>query len=283
MSPRRGRHVSYRICRDPSLQRIRTRSRLWLRLPVSGWSRLRVPLPRQLVEVAHAETVVGPLLVEDGAEALPHRRPLAYGGHPSSSGTGAVCASCSGVTSASHASISDACRSRTPSTSSRLGRADGSSPCSSWSVHERRSQTHGRERLGQPEHAASEPRVVHEDEVTQGLDHRPLAVDAVMLAALGHGPDPLDGRGPVVPQLPPGLRRSAGSSDRISSRTGCRRSSSASTYGMTSTPLTTRLVTRPSISASCMTTPTSRALLRSHSRNSAPVRSSSSKRRMRTG
>ena len=44
-------------------------------------------------------------------------------------------------------------------------------------------------------------------------------------------------------------------------------------------PLTTRLVTRPSISASCMTTPTSRALLKSHSRNYAPVRSSSSKRR----
>ena len=43
-------------------------------------------------------------------------------------------------------------------------------------------------------------------------------------------------------------------------------------------PLTTRLVTRPSISASCMTTPTSRALLKSHSRNYAPVRSSSSKR-----
>ena len=48
-------------------------------------------------------------------------------------------------------------------------------------------------------------------------------------------------------------------------------------------PLTTRLVTRPSISASCMTTPTSRALLKSHSRNYAPVRSSSSKRRTQTG
>ena len=46
---------------------------------------------------------------------------------------------------------------------------------------------------------------MHEDEVTQGLDHRPLAVDSVMLAALGHGPDPLGGRGPVVPQPPPGL------------------------------------------------------------------------------
>src|SRR5262245_52900825 len=49
---------------------------------------------------------------------------------------------------------------------------------------------------------------------------------------------------------------------------------------MTSTPLTTRLVTSPSISASCMTTPMRRALLRSHSRNSAPDRSSSTKRVM---
>ena len=54
--------------------------------------------------------------------------------------------------------------------------------------HERRCQSHRRERLGQPEYAAPEPRVVHEDEVTRGLDHRPLAVDAVMLTALGHGP-----------------------------------------------------------------------------------------------
>jgi len=43
--------------------------------------------------------------------------------------------------------------------------------------------------------------------VTQGLDHRPLTVDAAMLAPLGHGPDPLDGPGPVVPQLPPPLRQ----------------------------------------------------------------------------
>lgn len=55
------------------------------------------------------------------------------------------------------------------------------------------------------------------------------------------------GRGPAGPQLPPAQasRRSDGSSDRISSRTGCWRSSSASTYGITGTPLTTRLATRP--------------------------------------
>ena len=42
---------------------------------------------------------------------------------------------------------------------------------------------------------------------------------------------------------------------------------------VTSTPLTTRLVTSPSITASCMTTPIRRARVKSHSRNSASVRS----------
>ena len=46
---------------------------------------------------------------------------------------------------------------------------------------------------------------MHEDEVPHGLDHRPLAVDAVMLAALGHRPGPLDCRGPGMPQLSPRL------------------------------------------------------------------------------
>ena len=70
--------------------------------------------------------------------------------------------------------------------------------------------------------------------------------------------------------------RAARHTRRISSRTGCRRSSSASTYDVTSTPLTTKLLTSPSITASCITTPISRARLKSHSRNSAPVRSWSS-------
>lgn len=46
---------------------------------------------------------------------------------------------------------------------------------------------------------------MHEDKVAQGFDHRPLAVDAVMVAVLGHGPNSLRGPRPVVPQLPPGL------------------------------------------------------------------------------
>src|SRR5512141_548920 len=44
---------------------------------------------------------------------------------------------------------------------------------------------------------------------------------------------------------------------------------------MTSTPFTTRSLTSPSITASCMTTPIRRVLSRLHSRNSAPSRSSS--------
>jgi hypothetical protein len=46
---------------------------------------------------------------------------------------------------------------------------------------------------------------VHEDEVAQGLDHGPLAVNTVMLRVLGHGPDALCRAHPVVTQLSPGL------------------------------------------------------------------------------
>src|SRR6478672_11869780 len=49
---------------------------------------------------------------------------------------------------------------------------------------------------------------------------------------------------------------------------------------MTSTPFTTRLVTSPSITASCMITPIRRVLFRLHSRNSAPSMSSSTYRFM---
>jgi len=78
-------------------------------------------------------------------------------------------------------------------------------------------------------------------------------------------------------------RSSAGSSERISTRTGCRRSSFASTYAVTSTPFTTRLLTRPSITASCMTTPINLARSSTHSRNSASVRSWSMNRSMPAG
>jgi hypothetical protein len=38
-----------------------------------------------------------------------------------------------------------------------------------------------------------------------GLDHRPLAVDAVMLTARRHGPGPIGSRGAGLPQLSPTL------------------------------------------------------------------------------
>jgi hypothetical protein len=75
----------------------------------------------------------GPSLVEDGAKALPHPPPLGVRATHRRGGTGAVSASCSAVTSPSHAASSDGCRSPTPSTSSRVGRLERSSPCSSWS------------------------------------------------------------------------------------------------------------------------------------------------------
>src|SRR4051794_24946311 len=48
--------------------------------------------------------------------------------------------------------------------------------------------------------------VVHEDKVTKGFDHRPLTVDAVMFAVLGHAPDSYGGRRPVVAQSSPSRR-----------------------------------------------------------------------------
>ena len=156
------------------------------------------------------------------------RRPFAYGGHRPSSGTGAVWASCCGVTPASHVSISDACRSRTASTSSRLGRAARSRP--SCSAREHRADPHRRERLGQPEDATPEPRVVDEDQVAQRLDHRPLTVHAAMLAPLGHRPHPLDGLCPVIPSCRHAsaqVGRVVGPDQQSHRR---RRSSSASTY-----------------------------------------------------
>ena len=85
------------------------------------------------IEVAHAEAVVRPLLAQHHVHALEHRFPPAYGGHPRPAGTGAGADSSSGVTADSQRSSSAPCTSRTASTSSRLGAAARSRPCSSWS------------------------------------------------------------------------------------------------------------------------------------------------------
>jgi hypothetical protein len=101
------------------------------------------------------------------------------------------------------------------------------------------------ERLGRTQAAAAEPRVVHEHQMAQRLYRRPLAADALVFGASG-----IPRSRSIVAAQPArscrkACRKSAGSAERISSRTGCRRSSSASTYDVTSTPLTTKLLTSP--------------------------------------
>src|SRR5215469_6904872 len=202
--------------------------------------------------------------------------PLAYGGQPWPAGTGAGADSSSGVTVDSQRPSSAPCTSRTASTSSRLGVAARSRPCSSWS---------GTKSDASPiaVNGPADPRQQrrNHESCTNTRWRRVSTAD--------HSPptrwcsEPLGipwSRPSVAAQSARSCReascRSAGSAERMSSRTGWRRSSSASTYDVTSTPLTTRLLTSPSMTASCITTPIRRARVKSHSRNSASVRSSSS-------
>src|SRR4051794_13580064 len=161
-------------------------------------------LIRQFVQVTTAEPVVSPLLVEHGAEALPHRSPLGVRG-PS-----LVVRDRRGLRELIRRDLGQPCLdlgSLPDSYGEHLVEARlGGRVEPVLLVHDGRwTQSYGRERLGEPEHAASEPRVMYEDKVAQGFDHRPLAVDAVMFAVLGHGPNSLGSRRPIVPQLPPGL------------------------------------------------------------------------------
>src|SRR5262249_14596948 len=202
--------------------------------------------------------------------------PLAYGGQPRPAGTGAGADSSSGVTVDSQRSSSASCTSRTASTSSRLGVAARSRPCSSWSGTNSDASPIAVNGLADPR----QQRRNHES-CTNTRWRRVSTAD--------HSPptrwcsQPLGipwSRPSVAAQSARSCRkascRSAGSADRISCRTGWRPPSSASTDDVTSTPLTTRLLTSPSITASCITTPIRRARVKLHSRNSASVRSWSS-------
>ena len=132
---------------------------------------------------------------------------------------------------------------------------------------------HRCERFGRSQAAATEPRVVHEHKMAQGLHCRPLAADALVLRTLGHPAEPLDRRRPAGPQLPESLPQVGriGRADQqphwmppVKLGFDVRRHLD---------PLTTRLLTSPSMTASCITTPIRRARVKSHSRNSASVRS----------
>ena len=196
------------------------------------------------------------------------------------SGIGAGSWSRSEVTASSQRPSSAACSSLIASTSSSVGSADGSRPCSSRLRHGLDAQPHRSEQIGGPEAAAPKPRVVDEDQVPQRLHSRPLVVHALVLDA-GRLPHARHGRRPVGAQPQPPLaqvgqvvRADQGRGPGDDGRARPRRNS------MTSTPFTTRLVTSPSITAPCMTTPIRRVLFRLHSRNSAPSMSSSTYRVM---
>src|SRR5215472_14063808 len=202
--------------------------------------------------------------------------PLAYGGQPRPAGTGAGADSSSGVIVDSQRSSSAPCTSRTASTSSRLGVAPRSSPCSSWSGTNSQASPIAVNGLADPR----QQRRNHES-CTNIRWRRVSTADHSPPTRWCSEPVGIPGSRPsVAAQSARSCRkasaRSAGSAERINSRTGWRRSSSASTYDVTSTPLTTRLLTSPSMTASCITTPIRRARVKSHSRNSASVRSWSS-------
>src|SRR5712691_2345571 len=215
--------------------------RIWPLLRHSIWR----GAPEQ-IEVAHAETVVRPLLVQHHVHALEHRLPP---GVRRPAGTGAGADSSSGVTVDSQRSSSAPCTSHTASTSSRLGAAARSRPCSSWSGT----------------NSEASPIAVNGlvDPRQQRRNHESCANTRWRrVSTADHSPptrwcsEPLGipwSRPSVAAQSARSCReascRSAGSAERISDRTGCRRSSSASTYDVTSTPLTTRFLTSPSITA----------------------------------
>src|SRR5262249_17525524 len=165
------------------------------------------------------------------------------------------------------------CTSRTASTSPRLGAAARSRPCSSWSGTRSEASPIAVNGFVDPR----QQRRNHES-CTNTRWRRVCTADHAPPTRWCSEPLGIPGSRPSVAAQPArscrkASARSAGSAERISSRTGWRRSSSASTYDDTSTPLTTRLLTSPSMTASCITTPIRRARVKSHSRNSASVRS----------
>ena len=172
------------------------------------------------------------LLVEHRAEALPHRL-----GPVRTAATGRRRAPAPAPRAArasrrpSHASSSAACSSRTATTSSRLGVGGRVEPLLLVVGHDVDRQPHRRERASV---SPRQHRRNHESwtktrwrRVSTG---RPLVVDAVGARCRRASARMRSyGRRPSRAQLRQASRSSRGSSERISTRTGWRRSSSAST------------------------------------------------------
>ena len=63
------------------------------------------------------------------------------------------------------------------------------------------------EQLGRSQAAATEPRVVHEHKMAQSLHRRPFAADPLVFGTIGQTSEPLERRRPVGPQLPKSLQQ----------------------------------------------------------------------------
>jgi hypothetical protein len=154
------------------------------------------------VEIADAEAVVSELFVQHGAEAL-SRRAAACIGRPAITfwdGRGG------GELSGGHGlePFVEFCR-LLGAHHSHLVQAGGGSEIKSLPLAVRNvidRETYWREQIGRAENAPAEPRVVDEDQVTQGLQSRPLAVYGAVLHPR-RCPQTVDRRRPVRLKLPP--------------------------------------------------------------------------------
>ena len=181
LAPRSGVALMCQVCGDPG----------------SG-------APEQ-IEVAYAETVVRPLLVQHHVHALEHRlppgvrRPAPARGHWRGRRQligrhGRQPTLQLGALHVAHGQHLVEARGRRSIQALLLLVRD-----------ELGSQPDRGERLGRSQAAATEPRVVHEHKMAQGLHCRPLAADALVLRTLGHPLEPPERRRPVCPQLSRGF------------------------------------------------------------------------------
>ena len=107
-------------------------------------------------------------------------------------------------------------RARRATVSSNVGDASMSMPIVAGAVHELEDQSGRVIRQRRTEHGPGQPRIDDEDEVPQGLGDRPLAADLLVLLLGCEDGRSVDGRLPRGHERAHAARRSAGSSDRIS-------------------------------------------------------------------
>ncbi len=207
--------------------------------------------------IAHAEAVVRPLLARPAPRARTQAptSPLAYGGQPRPAGTGAGADSSSGVTADSQRSSSAPCTSRTASTSSRLGAAARSNPAPPGQGRTRKPAPIAVNGSADPVQQRRNHEVVHEHKMpAQGL-HRADHSHARRPPAPRSPGTPWSRPRSVAAQSPRSCRESFPRIARIGRADQQPHRIAAVELGLdvldvTSTPLTTRLLTSPSMTAS---------------------------------